>query len=124
MTINRVTLVGHAGKDARTAATQNGKSMTRLSIATSKPYKDADGNRQEKTQWHNCVAYGTTAEYASKIQTGTHVFIEGELVYREYERTIEIESGPVKLPWPITEIVIDAITVLSRRDNQETRGAA
>ena len=70
------------------------------------------------------VGYAGAADYASKIQTGTQVFVEGELVYREYERTIETESGPVKLLWPVTEIVIDSISVLNRKEKQETRGAA
>ena len=122
MNINRVTLAGHTGKDARTLATQNGRSMTKLSVATSKRYKDTDGNWQEKTQWHVCVCYGETAERAAKIQTGSHVFLEGELLYREYERTIETDSGPVKVPWPVAEIVIDSLSVLNRK--AEKRGAA
>ena len=122
MNINRVTLAGHTGKDARTLSIQNGRSMTKLSVATSKRYKDADGNWQEKTQWHSCVCYGETAERAAKIQTGSHVFLEGELQYREYERTIETDSGPVKVPWPVTEVVIDSISVLDRQT--EKRGAA
>jgi single-strand DNA-binding protein len=103
MNINRVTLCGHTGKDARTSASQNGRNMTKLSVATSKRYKDAAGVWQEKTQWHMCVCYGPTADYAAKIQTGAHVFIEGELVDREYERTIETESGPVKIPCRILQ---------------------
>jgi len=124
MNINRITIAGFAGKDARSNSAQNGKSRTRLSIATTKRYKDAEGHWKEKTQWHACVAYGLTAEYAAKIQTGAHVFIEGELVYHEYERTIETETGPVKVPWPVTEIVIDAIFLLDRKDKQERKGAA
>lgn len=124
MTINRVTLVGFTGKDARNSATQSGRSITKLSVATTKRYKDGEGNWQEKTQWHNCVAYGSAADYAAKIQTGAHVFIEGELVYREYERTVETENGPVKVQWPITEVVIESVSVLDRKDKQERRGAA
>ncbi len=124
MNINRITLAGYTGKDPRTTATQSGRSMTKLSVATSKRYKAADGNWQEKTQWHTCVCYGPTAEYAAKIQTGSHVFLEGELLYREYERTIETESGPVKVPWPVTEIAIGSLSVLDRKDKQERRGAA
>jgi single-strand DNA-binding protein len=124
MTINRVTLAGFTGKDARTSSTQKGRSMAKLSVATAKHYKDAEGHWQEKTQWHSCIAYGPTADYAGKIQAGAHVFLEGELVYREYERTIETDSGPVKVPWPVTEIVIDSISVLERKEKQERRGAA
>ena len=125
MNINRVTLCGHAGKDARTTAKQNGRNMTKLSVATSKHYKAANGDWQEKTQWHTCVAWGgPLADYAAKIQTGAHVFIEGELVYREYERTIETDSGPLEVRWPVTEVVITSISVLDRGEKQEREGAA
>jgi single-strand DNA-binding protein len=124
MNINRVTLCGHTGKDARTSAKQNGRNMTKLSVATSKRYKDANGQWQEKTEWHVCVAYGGTADYCSKIETGAHVFIEGELIHREYERTIETDNGPVKVLWPVTEVVIASISVLDRKQRQERRGAA
>ena len=124
MNINRVTLCGYAGKDARTISHPNGRNMTRFSIATSKRYKDSKGERQEKTQLHSCVAYGGTADYAATIQTGDHVFIEGELAHRECERTIETESGPINVPWPVTEIVIESVSLLDRKDKHETRGAA
>jgi len=124
MDINRVTLCGYVGKDARTNTSQNGKSITRLSVATTKRYKDADGAWREKTQWHACVCYGAAADYSGKIQTGAHVFIEGELAHRECERTIETDSGPVKVPWPVTEIVADSVSVLDRKEKQERRGAA
>ena len=64
------------------------------------------------------------AEHAAKIQTGAHVFIEGELVYREHERTIETETGSVKVQWPVTEIVIEWISVLDRKSKQKAEGAA
>ena len=124
MNINRVTLAGFTGKDARSSSTQGGRNITRLSIATTKRYKDSDGNWQEKTHWHTCVAYGPAADYASKIQSGTHVFIEGELTYRDYDRTVETDSGPVKVQWPVTEVVIDSMSVLDRKEKQERRGAA
>jgi single-stranded DNA-binding protein len=98
--------------------------VTRLSIATTKRYKDAISILQETTQWHTCIAYGPTADYTAKIQTGTHVLLEGELIYREYDRTIETENGPVKVPWPVTEVVIDQIAALDREEKQERNGAA
>lgn len=124
MNINRVTLAGFTGKDAWSRSAPNGKSVTRLSVATTKRYKGAEGNWREKTQWHTCVAYGPTAEHAANIQTGTQVFLEGELIYRDYDRTIETESGPVKVPWPVIEIVVEFLSVLDRPQKQERKGAA
>jgi single-strand DNA-binding protein len=121
---NRVTLIGFTGKDAETASTQAGKQIARLSIATNKRYKDAQDQWKEKTSWHRCVAYGTTADYVGKIQKGAQVLIEGELSYREYERTIETPDGPVKVQWPLTEILIDSVKVLDRQAKREERGAA
>ena len=115
MHLNRVTLVGFTGRDAKTSATTGGKNITRLSVATTKRYKDAHDQWQEKTQWHSCVAYAATADVCAKIQTGAHVFIEGGLTYREYERTIEMDNGPVKVQWPVTEIVIETVKILDRR---------
>jgi single-strand DNA-binding protein len=106
MNINRITIIGFTGKDARHSSTQNGKSVTKLSVATTKRYRDAEGKWQEKTQWHTCVAYGPVAEYAAKIQSRTLVFLEGEVSYREYERTLETETASVRVQWPVTEIVI------------------
>jgi single-strand DNA-binding protein len=124
MNINRVTLAGFTGKEAQTRPLGAGKHMTKLSVATTKRFKDAKQNWQEKTQWHDCVAYGPAAEYAAKIPTGAHVFLEGHLVYREYERTIETDAGPVKVPWPVTEVVIDALSVLDRKQSNNKGAAA
>ena len=81
---------------------------------------------KEKTQWHDCVVYGGAAQYAANLIKGTHVLIEGELTYREYNRTIESETGSVNVPWPITEVVVESIKILHRkkRDNLDIEGAA
>ena len=68
------------GKEAWSRSAPNGKSVTRLSVATTKRYKDAEGGWREKTQWYTCVAYGPIVGYAAKLQTGTHVLLEGELI--------------------------------------------
>ena len=122
--INRVTLCGYTGKEVRTGATRNGRNISRLSVATTRRYQNAQQEWQERTQWHNCVAYGPTADYLARIQTGDHVLLEGELIYREYDRTIETDSGPVKVPWPVAEIVIKTISVIDRKLDREQRGAA
>ena len=64
------------------------------------------------------------ADYMADIRKGDHVFIEGELVYREYERTIETDSGPVKVMWPLTEIIVESASVMNRKDKEERKGAA
>jgi single-strand DNA-binding protein len=125
MYMNRITLIGFAGQDAKTTTTQKGKEVTRFSLATTKRYQQ-DSEWKEKTNWHDCVVYGGHAPFAAKLKKGTHVVIEGELTYREYNRTIETESGAINVAWPVTEIVVDSITFLNtkRRENSPPGGAA
>lgn len=125
MYLNRVTLIGFTGQEAKTFSTQAGKEITRLSVATTRRYQQ-DSEWKEKSQWHDCVVHGGAAQYAASLTKGTHVLIEGELTYREYNRTIESETRSVNVPWPITEVVVESIKVLDRkkRDNLEIEGAA
>jgi single-strand DNA-binding protein len=125
MFLNRTTLIGFTGQEPKTFATQSGKEINRLSVATTRRYQQ-DSEWKQKTQWHDCVVYGRAARYATNLPKGTHVFIEGELTYREYNRTIESESGPVNVQWPVAEIVVESIKVLDRKrnDNNEIEGAA
>lgn len=50
------------------------------------------------------------------------MFIEGELIYREYERTVETETGAAKVQWPLTEILIDSISILDRKEERREDG--
>jgi single-strand DNA-binding protein len=125
MFLNRTILIGFTGQEPRTFATQAGKEITRLSVATTRRYQQ-DSEWKENTQWHDCVVYGGAAQYAANLPKGTHVLIEGEVIYREYSRTIESESAPVNLQWPVAEIVVESIKVLDRKRKQtnEMEGAA
>ena len=76
---------------------------------------------------------GTTASYMALPPTlgpilpkGSHILIEGELTYRDFERTIESETGAIKVQWPVTEIVVESIKTLDRKkkDSTEMEGAA
>ena len=125
MYMNRITLIGFTGQDAKSSATQTGREVTRFTLATTKRYQQ-DSEWKEKTQWHDCVVYGGYAPYAAKLSKGAHVVIEGELTYREYNRTIETETGSINVAWPVTETIVDSITLLDRkrREGNESEGAA
>ena len=123
MYMNPVTLVGFTGADAKQIATQGGKEITRFSLATTKRYKS--GNEwKDNTQWHDCVVYGTSVRAAETIRKGDHLLIEGEVQYREYDRTVETAEGPVKVQWPKTEIVVYSITRLDRTTKEHETGEA
>jgi single-strand DNA-binding protein len=120
--MSRITPIGFTGQDAKAAATQTEREVTRFSM---KRYQQ-DSEWKEKTYWHDCVVYGGYAPFAAKLSKGTHIVIEGELTYREYNRAIETESGAVNVAWPVTEIVVDSITILNRKrgKNNPSEGAA
>jgi single-strand DNA-binding protein len=92
--VNQVFLLGTSGKDAEFHATSGGTGIVTFSVATSERYKDASGNWQEKTEWHNVKAFGRTAEIArEKVQKGTKVFIEGKLTTESWD---DKQSGQKK----------------------------
>lgn len=123
MYMNRVTLVGFTGADAKQIATQNGKEITRFSLATTKRYKS--GNEwKDNTQWHDCVVYNVSVKAADTIQKGDHLLIEGELQYREHERTVETAEGAVQVQWPKTEIVVYSIVRLDSQAKRDKGAAA
>jgi single-strand DNA-binding protein len=123
MFMNRIILAGFVGADARHLATQKGKQITRFTLATSKRYREGR-EWKERTQWHECVIYGESPrDSEDAIQKGAHLLIEGAVGYREYDRTIETEQGPIKVKWPITEVIVHSITPLDRQSESEN-GAA
>ncbi len=85
--INKVILIGYAGKDAESRYTSAGKQMASFSVATSESWNDkATGNKQERTEWHRLVAFDRTAEVATKfVRKGTQIYIEGKLQTREWQ---------------------------------------
>lgn len=86
--VNKVILLGRIGRDPETRyASEGGTPICHLAVATSRRYKDRDGNRGEETEWHNVVLFGKTAEIAQQyLQKGSEVYIEGRLRTRSYEK--------------------------------------
>jgi single-stranded DNA-binding protein len=70
-------------------------------------------------QWHSVVIHGLSAEYAAKIESGSLVFVEGEMSYRDYEREID----GIKVQWPVAEVIASSITATQTKEKAE-RGAA
>lgn len=86
--VNKVVLLGRLGRDPETRyASDGGTPICHLAVATSRRYKDRDGNRGEETEWHNVVLFGKTAEIAQQyLLKGSEVYIEGRLRTRSYEK--------------------------------------
>ena len=78
--INKVILLGRVGKDPETRYLNNGDAITNLNLATSEDWKDKNGEKQSKTEWHRIVFYKKLAEIAGEyIKKGSLVYIEGRI---------------------------------------------
>lgn len=83
--INKAILIGHLGKDPELRYSNMGAPICLFSVATTKKWKDKDGNKQEKTTWHNVKAFGNLAEIAGQyLHKGNKVYLEGELAVDQW----------------------------------------
>jgi single-strand DNA-binding protein len=84
--LNKATIIGNAGKDAEISYTNTGKAHAKFTIATSVSWKDQSGTMQEKTTWHNIVAWERLAEICNTyVKKGKQVYIEGRIENRSYD---------------------------------------
>lgn len=102
MYINKAFVYGNLGRDPELRALPSGVQVANFSIATTRVYKDKDGNKQEQTDWHNVVVFGRQAELVGQYLTkGNAAFIEGRMQTRSWE-----QDGQKKYR---TEIVADRV---------------
>jgi single-strand DNA-binding protein len=102
---NTITLIGNVGKTPELLNTAKGEPMLRFSLATNEYWKDKDGNRQTRTEWHNIVVFGTRVDYLKKIITkGALVAVSGTLRYNKWvdkheqsRTTAQVHLGDVQV---------------------------
>jgi len=83
--INKVILIGNLGKDPETRYMSNGDAVTNITLATTDTWKDKNGEKQEKTEWHRVTFYRKLAEIAGEyLKKGRSVYIEGRLETRKW----------------------------------------
>src|SRR5512133_783547 len=86
MNLNRAQIIGNLTRDPETRTTPNGQTVANFSVATSHVWKDASGAKQEKSEYHNIVAWGKLAEICQQfLGKGRKVFVEGRLQTRDWE---------------------------------------
>jgi single-strand DNA-binding protein len=86
MSVNKVILVGRLGRDPETRYTGGGQAVANFSVATDETYKDRNGERQKRTEWHKIVVWGKQAEIAQQyLKKGSLIFIEGRIQSREWQ---------------------------------------
>lgn len=109
--LNKVFLIGNLGRDPELRSIPSGQSVATFSLATTRRWKDRDGNRQEETEWHNIVCWGRQAEVAGQyLQKGRQIHVEGRIQTRSWD---DRTSGEKKYR---TEIICDNFQMLGKRD--------
>ena len=85
--INKVTLIGHLGKDPEVRYLEKDRVVANLTLATNERYNDRNGNRVETTEWHNLEMWDGLAKVAEKyLKKGSLVYVEGKLKTEEWEK--------------------------------------
>lgn len=112
--VNKVILVGNVGKDPEVKYTPSGTALAKFSIATNERFKDKSGEWQDRTEWHNVLAWERLAEIVGEhVHKGSKIYIEGRLQTSSWE---DRQSGEKKYR---TEIVARDLVLLGSRDGAE-----
>ena len=109
--VNKVILIGFLGDAPETHFTQQGKPVTKFSVAVNENWKDAQGTKQERVEWFRIVCFGRLAEVSGEyLQRGRHVYLEGRLQTRKWEDRQGEKRTSV-------EIVASQMRILDRAPN-------
>jgi single-strand DNA-binding protein len=115
--VNKVILIGNLGRDPETRYMPEGAAITNISVATTEVWKDKNGEKQEKTEWHRVAFFGKLAEIAGEyLKKGSQVYVEGRLQTRKWQD----KDGNDKYS---TEIVADRMQMLGSRQGMGGAGA-
>ncbi|HEY0593034.1 MAG TPA: single-stranded DNA-binding protein [Thermoanaerobaculia bacterium] len=115
--VNKVILVGRLGRDPEVRSTPSGQTVTKFSIATDEKFTDKSGERQERTEWHNIVAWARLGEICGQyLKKGKLVYIEGSLRTDSWD---DKETGQKKYR---TEIVARDMKMLDRKGDENGGG--
>ena len=124
LTVNRATLVGHAGRDPEIRSLPNGGRAATFSLATGEKWTDREGKPVESTDWHRVVVYGAAVEIVgTMLRKGDPVMVEGRIATRQYRDRDDNERT-------VTEIIVAGpqgmVNILAgrRRDDADASGAA
>lgn len=108
--LNKVQLIGNLGKDPELSYTPSGVAVAKFSVATGEKWKDQEGNLQERTEWHNIVAWRKLAEICGQyLKKGSKVYLEGRLQTRSWD---DKNTGAKRYA---TEIIADDLIMLDSK---------
>lgn len=113
--VNKVILIGNLGADPDVRTSTQGKTIANVNIATAEIWKDQQGQRQERTEWHRVVFFGRTAEVARDyIRKGSRIYVEGRLRTRKWQDKQGADHYT-------TEILADEFQMMDRPDGGQQR---
>lgn len=108
--VNKVILIGNLGRDPEVRSTPSGQPVASFTLATSRRWRDKNGQKQEQTEWHQIVVWGKQAEIAGQYLTkGKQIFLEGRLQTRSWD---DRQTGEKRYR---TEVVCDNFQMLGSR---------
>jgi single-strand DNA-binding protein len=106
-------IIGNLGRDPEMRYTPSGQAVTQFTVAVNRNYKDAQGERQEETEWFRVVAWGQQAEFSAEyLRKGAKVYVEGRIQTRQWEG----QDGQKRYT---TELVANTIQTLERRQRDD-----
>jgi single-strand DNA-binding protein len=106
MDLNRATILGRLTQDPELKNTTSGKSVTNMTVATNRVWSDANGTKQEQSEFHNCVLWGKLGEIAAQyLAKGRRVYAEGRIETRDW-------TGQDGVKRYRTELIIDNMIML------------
>lgn len=112
--VNKVILIGRLGKDPEIRSTPGGTTVTKFTLATDERFTDKSGEKQERTEWHNIVAWGKLGEICGQyLRKGKLVYIDGAIRTESWD---DKESGQKKYK---TTIVADNMKMLDKKGDDE-----
>ena len=107
--VNKVILIGNLGRDPETRYMPDGGAITNISVATTDVWKDKNGEKQEKTEWHRVAFFGKLAEIAGEyLKKGSQVYVEGRLQTRKWQDKEGVDKYT-------TEVIADRMQMLGSR---------
>ncbi|HYU32522.1 MAG TPA: single-stranded DNA-binding protein [Thermoanaerobaculia bacterium] len=108
--LNKVLLIGNLGKDPEMRSLPSGQPVASFTLATSRRWRDKNGQKQEQTEWHQIVIFGKQAEIAGQYLTkGKQIYVEGRIQTRSWD---DRQTGEKKYR---TEIICDNFQMLGGR---------
>lgn len=114
MSLNKVMIIGNAGKDPEVVTFQDGSRMAKLTLAATEKYTDRNGQKQQQTEWFNVVINGKSVDVAEKyVRKGSQIYVEGKLRTRKYQA----QDGSDRY---VTEVLCQSLQLLgSATQNQQ-----